>query len=103
MFVQNLQDQYSMEKQTLMPSAGLETRPYELIQTTRQPAKHQQAVSRLTYYSQVKPDLQGMLLEPVTERLKLPKYNGKSYVGEFIANFLNIVENNQWSDSHALL
>ena len=97
--VPDLTDQYSMEDQTLMPCAGIEAQPYESTQVYRQPVQHQQAVPNAAYYSQTNPDLLGPALGRATEQVKLTKFNGKSDVEEFIADYLGIVHHNGWSDS----
>ena len=47
--------------------------------------------------------MQRLTLGQSEERIKLGKYNGKSDVGEFIADYLYIMRHNRWSDSQALL
>ena len=101
--VPNLADQYSMEDRTPMPCAGVEGRPYESTQVYRQPVQHPQAVPNTVYYSQANPDLLGPALGRAIEPIKLTKFNGKSDVEEFIADYLDIVHHNGWSDSQSLL
>ena len=47
--------------------------------------------------------MQRLTLGQSEERIKLGKFNGKSNVGEFIADYRDILRHNRWSDSQALL
>ena len=86
-----------------MPCTEVEGQPYESTQVYRQPVQHPQAVPNTVYYSQANPDLLGPALGRAIEPIKLTKFNGKSDVEEFIADYLDIVHYNGWSDSQSLL
>ena len=101
--VQDLAQYGSREEETLTPCVEAGTRPYEPIQTTRQADQLQSTRPRSIHFGHTEPDLQRLTLGQSEERIKLGKFNGKSDVGEFIADYLDISRHNRWSDSQALL
>ena len=86
----------SRGEETLVPSADVGTRTYEPAQTTKQSAQLQTTKPRSVLFRQVEPDFQRLTLGQSEERIKLGKLNGKSDVGEFIADYIDIMRHNRW-------
>ena len=66
------------------------TQTYEPAPTTRPTAQLQSVRPRSVHFNQTEPDLQRLTLGQSEERIKLGKFNGKSDVGEFITDSLDI-------------